>query len=170
MEREMEPNTEGLQVHRGHDEFCASLRIFGEELDPDEVSRLLGCAPTESTRRGDVVQRRTRSIMASQGFWRLSTENSAENIETQLLTLFARLTDDFSVWQSLTTRFDADLFCGTASRCRLVCIGCLPTATFASLSMSMSQMVQTTTLNVGVSNRGRIYLGCAHAANLVRKL
>jgi hypothetical protein len=34
----------------------AALRISGDDLDPDEVSKLLGAAPTESARKGDARQ------------------------------------------------------------------------------------------------------------------
>ena len=108
----MESNDEKAQAQAERDEYCVSLRFFGDDLDPDEVSTLLGCSPTDSARRGDLVQLRTRSYTAPQGSWSLCTERSADDIETQLVAMFGRLTDDLSVWQSLTTRFDADLFCG----------------------------------------------------------
>ena len=108
----MEPNDEKKQAPDERDKYSVSLRFFGDDLDPDEVSRLLGCAPTDSARRGDIIQRRTRSYTAPSGSWHLSTEQSTEDIETQLAAMFGRLTADLSVWQSLTTRFDADLFCG----------------------------------------------------------
>lgn len=91
--------------------YSVSLRFFGDDLDPDKVSRLLGSPPTDSARRGDLVQLRTRSFTAPSGSWRLSTEQSTDDIETQLVAMFGRLTDHLSVWQSLTSRFDADLFC-----------------------------------------------------------
>lgn len=108
----MESNDEKTQADEEHDEYCVSLRFFGDDLDPDEVSRLLDCAPTNSARRGDIIQRRTRSYTAPHGSWHLSTERSHEDIETQLSSMFERLTDELSVWKTLTTRFNADLFCG----------------------------------------------------------
>ena len=108
----MESNDEQAQAQDERDKYSVSLRFFGDDLDPDEVSRLLGSPPTDSARRGDLVQLRTRSFTAPSGSWRLSTEQSTDDIETQLVAMFGRLTDDLSVWQSLTTRFDADLFCG----------------------------------------------------------
>lgn len=108
----MEPNEPEAQAKNDRDQYCVSLRFFGDDLDPDEVSTLLGCSPTDSARRGDLIQRRTSSYTAPQGNWGLCTQRSTDDIETQLVALFERLTDDLSVWQSLTTRFDADLFCG----------------------------------------------------------
>ena len=108
----MESNEPGAEAQNDRDQYCVSLSFFGDDLDPDEVSTLLGCSPTDSARRGDLIQRRTRSYTAPQGHWEVHTRRSIDDIETQLVALFERLTDDLSVWQSLTTRFDADLFCG----------------------------------------------------------
>lgn len=32
---------------------AASLRFFGDTLDPDELTRPLGCQPTKSERKGE---------------------------------------------------------------------------------------------------------------------
>ena len=108
----MESNDKQAPAQEERDKYSVSLRFYGDDLDPDEVSGLLGSPPSGSVRRGDLVQLRTRSFTAPSGSWRLSTGQSTDDIETQLVAMFGRLTDDLSVWQSLTSRFDADLFCG----------------------------------------------------------
>ena len=54
----------------------ASLRIFGEALIPDEITRLLGAAPTESRMKGDVRYRSKegRETIAKKGAWFLSAD------------------------------------------------------------------------------------------------
>lgn len=37
------------------DRVTVSLRVFGDDLDPVEVTTLLGCQPTEARRRGEVI-------------------------------------------------------------------------------------------------------------------
>ena len=96
----------------GTDKYSISLRFFGDDLDPDEISRLLGSVATDSVRRGELVIRRTRSFTATTGSWHISTEQNTDDIEAQILALFERLTSNLSVWNSLTTRFQADIFCG----------------------------------------------------------
>ncbi|HSE22384.1 MAG TPA: DUF4279 domain-containing protein, partial [Pyrinomonadaceae bacterium] len=32
-----------------------TLRVIGDELDPDEISKLLQCEPTSKARKGDIV-------------------------------------------------------------------------------------------------------------------
>jgi hypothetical protein len=95
------------------DEYVVTLRFFGDDLDPDEVTRLIGCAPTAAVRRGEQTPTRTGFRTERTGLWRLSSEHrSSTDMEEQLVTLLERLTPDLAVWQSLTTRFHSDLFCG----------------------------------------------------------
>jgi hypothetical protein len=98
---------------RGNDQFCVSLRVFGNDLDPSEITRLLGCQATASARTGDTVfSPNGHSRTVAQGNWRLCTEPSDIHIEDQLIALFARVTGDLSIWRALTARFDVDVFCG----------------------------------------------------------
>jgi hypothetical protein len=47
------------------------------------------------------------------GLWSISTEHSQPaNFDGQVSELLERLTDDLTVWRSLSDRFDIDLFCG----------------------------------------------------------
>jgi hypothetical protein len=95
------------------DSTSVSLRIVGHEVDPAEISSLLGCEPTEAARTGDVLTRPdggTRSV--SKGFWQLSSGRQATDLADQIKALLAKLTSDVTVWKSLTERFDVDLFCG----------------------------------------------------------
>lgn len=88
----------------------ASVRFFGEDLDPAEVSRLLGSSPTKQNRRGDVLQ---SGHILKQGSWRLAaTESSPGDLENQIRSLLAGLTQDLSIWRGLTTIYQGDVFCG----------------------------------------------------------
>jgi hypothetical protein len=93
------------------DEFCISLTIRGDDLEPDETTRLLGAAPTDSCRRGDIPGRGRKSP-AEWGMRNFSTQRSTDDIEKQLTDLFARLNGNKGIWDSTTQKYDADLFCG----------------------------------------------------------
>ena len=95
-----------------HDEFCVSFTVKGDNLDPDEITRLLGASPTEAYHRGDAIPRRNHTFTANSGSWSISTERSTRDIEEQLTELFAKLNSDPEVWRSLTNCYDAYLFCG----------------------------------------------------------
>jgi hypothetical protein len=99
------------QLHRS----VAALRISGEELDPAEITDLLGCAPTAGQRKGDVLTGGVagRSRIAKFGMW--SLEASAQepgSLDTQITELLGRLTPSLEVWSSISQRYDVDLFCG----------------------------------------------------------
>lgn len=88
-----------------------SLRVFGENLVPDEVSSLLHCQPTQSWCKGQVSS--SGQHVRKNGAWFLRVEASEpENLDGQLASLFARMTSDPEAWATLAQRFDVDLFCG----------------------------------------------------------
>ncbi len=94
------------------DSTSVALRFFGDELDPLEVSQLLGAEATVCRRKGDsmpnIHEQTTRT-----GSWLLAGERqSKSSLEDQINALFDRLTDDLEVWRDLTSRYKSDLFCG----------------------------------------------------------
>ncbi|OYX56946.1 MAG: hypothetical protein B7Y86_09375 [Brevundimonas subvibrioides] len=87
-----------------------TLRFFGEDLHPAELTRLLGSEPTKSELKGDV---RPSGHVAKAGSWRLSVEDRAPgDLECQIRNLFAGLTADVGTWTALSSRYRGDLFCG----------------------------------------------------------
>ena len=93
----------------------AALRIFGETLQPDEITRLLGSPPTKSRLKGDVRYRSKegRETIAKEGMWLLSaTDCEPEDVNGQVMEILGKLTDDLGVWNSLSRSFDIDLSFG----------------------------------------------------------
>jgi hypothetical protein len=93
----------------------ATLRLFGDDLEPNEVSMLLGGRPTWSARKGDVTPSKSPGgvRVARTGSWRLQAEDSVpEDVNGQVAQILGQLTSDLGVWKSLVERFDVDLFCG----------------------------------------------------------
>jgi hypothetical protein len=90
------------------DETRVTLGVHGDDLDPDEVTRLLGCAPSCSHRRGDP---RPRNIPPwPRGAWVLSVEGKAPVEPDHLISaVLDRLPVDPAVWESLRSRFDVRL-------------------------------------------------------------
>jgi hypothetical protein len=93
---------------------AATLRFFGEALDPDEITALLGKPPTRSCRKGD--ERSLHGGATSReprGSWiRTVRRLSPGDLDAQIDNLLSDLTQDIAVWQALSERFQADLFCG----------------------------------------------------------
>jgi hypothetical protein len=96
-----------------------SLRVGGETLIPDEVTRLLGAQPTKSRKNGDVQYRAKdgRETIAKIGLWMLSAEHrTPEDLDGQVADTLGKLTQDLDVWAQLARRFEIDVFCGLFMR------------------------------------------------------
>jgi Domain of unknown function (DUF4279) len=97
----------------GIENSTVSLRIFGDDLDPEEVTRLLRCLPTQSRRKGEVIPGKGMQRVARQGSWLLESNlPRSVDLEAQINNLIDRTTADLDTWASLSQRFSVDLFCG----------------------------------------------------------
>lgn len=92
----------------------ASLRIAGDDLDPDQVSAALGAVPTHGQARGQEISLKAgRTRIAQFGQWRLhATETEPEDLDGQVAELLGQLTNDLAVWSALGHHYKIDLFCG----------------------------------------------------------
>src|SRR5262249_110153 len=92
----------------------ATLRIFGESLDPEEITPKLAANPTDSYRKDVVVRTPSGSeFTRKQGMWRIkATPREPEDLNAQVTELLSSLTSDLRVWQTLDDDFRVDLFCG----------------------------------------------------------
>ena len=78
-----------------------SLRVFGESMDLDKITSLLGHTPTKG---------RTKGKRAS---WHLSApEMNGADLNSQIDWIFSRLSKDLSIWKKITEEYQVDLFCG----------------------------------------------------------
>ena len=90
-----------------------SLRLIGDELDPAEVTNLLGCAPTFSCRKGDVhLLRDGLERIEKSGVWVYETREGVGDVDRQAMELFDRLTSDAEVWSELSEKYYMELLCG----------------------------------------------------------
>jgi hypothetical protein len=81
------------------DDFSITLRVTGESLEPDRVTKLVGSPPTDSFRRGDPVSRRGKAAQTPRkyGSWQLSVEaDDAEKFSAVLRDLLARVPTHFA--------------------------------------------------------------------------
>ena len=89
----------------------STLRITGDALIPDDVTRLLGCPPTRAEMKGEV---RPSKHVARTGSWRLvaSERNPEDDLEGQVAEIFSRLNADPAAWKALAEAYTIDLFVG----------------------------------------------------------
>jgi hypothetical protein len=91
-------------------EFC--LRISSEDLDPGEVSGLLGLQATESNRRGDPLGK--RGLTYKFGQWRFSTGRldfrAGKSCEEFFDEFMRSLPGELAVWERITERHEAEVY------------------------------------------------------------
>lgn len=78
------------------DKIKVGLRVIGDSLDPNEVTKLLGCEPTKA-----------------KGNWILDGKlPPTDDFEVQIENLLASVTDDLSAWKALADKYRIDIYCG----------------------------------------------------------
>lgn len=97
------------------DHSTVTLRIFGDDLVPSEVTSLLGCEPTKAFAKGDIrIGHRTGTRhIEKTGRWSLKAEDRRhEDLPAQIAEILGKLSKDPAVWAALQSRFTMDFFCG----------------------------------------------------------
>jgi hypothetical protein len=93
----------------------ATLRVIGDTLLPDEVTRLFGREPSASQRKGErfVGSKTGSQWTAKTGMWRLeATEREPEDLLAQIAELLGKLPDNMDVWTKIRETNEIDLFVG----------------------------------------------------------
>src|SRR5438105_3962311 len=116
MPRVPPPSAPGGTVWLGGLPHCAALclRVCGDDLDPDEITRLIGRRPTRSQHKGQSVLDSAGKVkrVARTGSWLLDHPLGAEaTIEEGIESLLGGLPDDNRMWATLGQRFRVDLLC-----------------------------------------------------------
>lgn len=91
------------------------LRVMGDDLEPEEISKVLGCKPTRQMIKGEPFSwnKQGEPRIAKTGMWRIEAEDKLPgDLDSQVSEILARLSEDTKVWRSLSKRYDIDLFCG----------------------------------------------------------
>lgn len=110
-----EPTEESVKIGGSVDRTTVTLRLFGDDLNPAEVSRLLACQPSTAYAKGDAIVGRSigRERIARIGSWRLeSDEDRGVDLAAQIEKLLSRVNGDLDVWKKFTQKYEIDLFCG----------------------------------------------------------
>jgi hypothetical protein len=102
------------------DEVAVALCIYGAELDPDDISALLGTRPTHSHRLGDRETPGGRPY--SIGAWILEHRRTEPiDLDSMYEELLSALPSDERIWKNLASRFEVrvDLAVHTDAGCGL---------------------------------------------------
>ena len=119
---DLEP-TEESEIYEPVDRTTVTLRIFGDDLNHTEVSRLLGCQPSKAHAKGEarfiegdaLLIAKTFGLerIARTGSWQLKSDEDRDvDLAAQIEKLLSRVNGDLDVWKKLTEKYEVDLFCG----------------------------------------------------------
>lgn len=92
-----------------------SLRFFGDDLEPDQLTASLGRAPSSAATKGQVLIGKNTGIarVAKTGKWNLRVDaREPGNLDAQIQELFGTLTADLSTWRELAATYKPDIFVG----------------------------------------------------------
>ncbi|MCG8463820.1 MAG: DUF4279 domain-containing protein [Xanthomonadales bacterium] len=98
--------------------FCytASLRIFGDIDNFDEITKVVGVKPTRVRKKGEKHTARSRPY--PQDMWRYEPNiNEEESLSKHLNALWAAIGENAQQIKQLKTKFSVDIFCGYRSNC-----------------------------------------------------
>jgi Domain of unknown function (DUF4279) len=111
---------EGTVWFGGHVErISVCLRILGDQLDPLDVTTLLGREPTRAGRKGDPILRPNGEVARYRriGAWLFEPTTAPDaTLSEALEALLRELPQDADLWQSLRKQFKADLLCHVTVR------------------------------------------------------
>ncbi len=94
-----------LSVGGSVDRFAVSLLLYGEDLDPEEITRRLGVEPQTAGLAGSRMSPRAAPL--TRGVWGLKREDSAPATPgAALAALLAPLPRDAALWADLSSRFE----------------------------------------------------------------
>jgi hypothetical protein len=103
------------QLHKS----VVTLRISGDDLIPEVITKLLGASPTFAQTKGDrIVGKKTgQARIAKFGMWQLcAADREPEDMDGQIHEILSQATDDLGVWQNIVAKYEVDLFCGLFMR------------------------------------------------------
>lgn len=90
--------------------FSAALRIFGEHLDIDEISRTLGIQPTHSHRKGE--RRNNMAPPWPHDMWSFMPPIEEDRpLDEHILAVWSAVRSNIPYLRALKEKFDVDVFC-----------------------------------------------------------
>ena len=93
-------------------ETAATLRFHGDALDPFEVTKLLGTAPTSGVSKGELIVGRGPRVARSGRWSRTVDHRRPGDLSGQIDELLSGLTQDLDIWHELSSRFAGCIFVG----------------------------------------------------------
>lgn len=95
------------------DKTSVCLAVYGEELNPDEISKILNCQPTKAHRRGARQDSNSKYAPYTKGAWLLNLKGFAPiTAEELIIDLLSRVPTNSLLWQELSAIYDVQVRIG----------------------------------------------------------
>ncbi len=89
------------------DKTSITLAIYGEDLIPEEISRLMGCE-TECIRRGE--RRSPRANPYKQSAWLFNKKGEAPTTAEEIIReILSNLSTDAAAWKEISSKYDVQV-------------------------------------------------------------
>jgi hypothetical protein len=106
-----EPDEDIVWIGGSVERVSLKLSVWGEDLNPEDITSLLRCSPNDSWRKGDPWK--YGPGYRPFGMWSIGVDSvSGTEAEIRLHQLLDRTTPDPEAWLSIRARFDARIFVG----------------------------------------------------------
>ncbi|MBD2447943.1 DUF4279 domain-containing protein [Nostoc sp. FACHB-152] len=95
------------------DKTSVCLAVYGEELNPDEISKILSCQPTKAHHRGVRQDSNSKYTPYKSGAWLLNVKRYAPITADELIIdLLSRVPTNSRLWQELSAIYDVQVRIG----------------------------------------------------------
>ena len=109
----MSDPADGNPARRDIERLDIELRVTGDNLDPERITRMLGVAPTAAARRGEAIDIGGVPVVQRTGVWAYALPASPEwELGDAIDTLLDRLPHDPALWESLANWASVAVICG----------------------------------------------------------
>ena len=93
----------------------ATFRVCGDDLNPEEITILLGCEPSQFQTKGEVFRSKKsgKEGVAKIGMWRLAADDrQPADIDAQVIEIINKLPSGIDIWKQLAAKYQLDILCG----------------------------------------------------------
>jgi hypothetical protein len=97
------------EVGGSFEEFSVGINFYSENLDKDEITKLIGAEPTKSWNPGErhPIGNSQKTRITDWGKWYLTTERDSKDLNQKISELLDDLTTDLNIWKMLTSKYEA---------------------------------------------------------------
>lgn len=107
------PTGDDTPTGRDIDRLEIELRVTGDDLDPERITRMLGANPTLAARKGEEMDLHGVPVVQRTGVWSYSLPASPEwELGDAIDTLLEQLPADPALWESIAAWADVAVVCG----------------------------------------------------------